>query len=573
MANLPISLNGGIYLRETDYATVRSSLDSSNIFEFFGNQSNVTDMGMLDFYANRGFMPVRAAKMANVKREFVKTNTWKYSYPMGQKEFYVVEDLSATDKPGVAGGKFRVKFNSKMYGNGWIITPDVQFPLSLLITEDEIERDGDGWIHTLKMVGENITQKHWKKDFLKLGTKYFGRTTVHTEYTQTFADIPEYGGAKREYLMHVGTSDANLKYEVTRTAAKSMVPTSGFKSYDEYQSVIQTYEFAPGTLGYNLSMLSPQEQQTFNGDVAMMYKKRYGKDAEYAMSQDAPLLNVWQPKIEYLGATLLDQMVDNEAYYGSGGTINFDGRTDTKMPLGLFSQYMLGNTSNYNIGFMTKENFESHITSRLIGHEQFSPDGNGPEVVVRTGKGGLAQVHNFLKDQPKEYGLEWDSTGIIQGTGGNNRNLAFMAPRFNRWMSASGVRFRVEYEPTLDPIEASDIVNPMVTVNNGVNGLRLSSYIYIIDDLSSNNTGPDGSNICEVLYEPDYQLRRWWENGQLAYPGTESQGGGWGGSARHPGFVVYMALKHKALWLKDPTKSFMLKPINPATGVPIFEYR
>ena len=560
-------------MRQTEYASVKSHIDSSNVFEFFGNNKDRTDFGMIDYYATRGYMPMQAARMKSVERRFLDTNEFTYSYPTAQKEFYVVEDLSMTDKPGVGRGKFRVKFNHKKYDNLWVITPDTQLPVSLYVTEDEITRDGDGWVFTLALLGENVDSRHWKKEFLAPGTKYFGTGTLHSEYNQTFSSIPEFSGGKREFMSHVGLDDQQLHYSVTRTAAKTVVPKSGLKNYQDFLDVIQTYEFMPDTLGYDLSMLSPEAKQSFNGDVTARYQKNYGIGAAESMMSRDSILNVWAPKIEMLGVKLLNQMVEEQAYYSSGGTVNVDGITDAKRALGLFHQYMLGNTSNYNIGFLTKEFLESIAISRIQGKEPYSPDGMGPEIVFRTGKGGLALVHNFLSKLPSQAGLLWTTDGIIQGLGGNNRNLHFAAPRFNSWMSDAGVRFRVEYEPSLDPETANHITNPMVPVNMGVGGFRLSSYIFIIDDLTANNTGPSGSNVCELLYRPDYQLRQWYQNGQLAYPGSEDANGRWQSSSNIAGFVSYMAMKNKAYWLKDPTKSLVIKPIDPFTGKPIFEYR
>lgn len=562
-------------MRQTEYATVKSSLDSSNVFEFWGNNKSVTDFGMIDYYATKGYMPMRAARMKSVERVFIDTNEFTYSYPTAEKEFYVLEDLSGTDKPGIAKSKFRVKFNCDKYDNLWVITPDTQLPVALYITEDEIERDGDGVIMTLGLLGENVDARHWSKELLAPGTKYFGTRTLHTEYNQTFSGVPKHGGGKREFMAWVGYDDQQLHYSVTRQAAKSVVPVSGLKNYDDFQQVIQTYEFMPGTLGYDLAMLTPEAKQSFNGDIAAAYRAAHGGSstmAERAMAKDS-LLNVWAPKIEMLAMQLLNQMVDEAAYYNPGGTVSVDGVTDAKMALGLFHQYMLGNTSNYNIGHLTKEFLETMVISRIQGKEPYSPDGMGPEVVLRTGKGGLSVVHNFLSKLPSQAGLVWSTDGIVQNIGGNNRNLHFATPVFNSWMSAAGVRFRVEYEPSLDPETANHITNPVVPVNNGVGGFRLSSYIFIVDDLSANNSNGGQSNVCEILYRPDYQLRRWFINGQLAYPGSENSDGGWAAASNHAGFESFMALKNKAFWLKDPTKSLVLKPLNPFTGKPIFEYR
>jgi hypothetical protein len=573
MANIPISLNGGVFIRQMEYPTVKSHLDSSNLFEFFGNNKEVTNLGMVDYFANKGYLPQNMTRMGTVERKFLDSHEFMYSYPTAQKEFYVVEDLSLTDKPGIGRSKFRAKFNTRKYDNLWIVTPDTQLPVSLYVTEDEIERDGDGWIYTFGLLGENVDGRHWKKEFLAPGVKYFGTGTLDSEYNQTRSSIPEFSGGKRDFMSWVGYDSQQLHYSITREAAKTPVPGSNLRNYDAFLETVQTFQFVPGSLGYELSMKSPEEKLSFGNDVTRMYNAAYGSAmGERQMATDS-LLNVWAPKVEMLGMKLLAQNIETQAYYSSGGTVNVDGPTDAKRALGLFHQYMLGNTSNYNIGHMTREFLETIAISRIQGKEPYSPDGMGPEIVLRTGKGGLSIVHNFLKGLPAQYALLWTTDNIVQNLGGNNRNLHFASPRFNSWMSDAGVRFRVEYEPSLDPETANHITNPIVPVNAGVGGFRLSSYIFIIEDLTGNNTDGGESNVCELLYRPDWQLRQSYTNGKLAYPGSEDANGRWHRIPGIAGFDVTLEMRNKAYWLKDPTKSLVIKPIDPFTGKPIFEYR
>ena len=408
MANIPVSLNGGIYMRTTNFPTVKSHLDSSNLFDFWQNHKEVTDFGMIDFFATKGFLPAQLSRLGSVERRFLDTHDFKYSYPTAQKEFFVVEDLSATDKPGIGGSSFRVKFNHRKYDNHWVITPDMQLPISVYITDDEILRDGDGWIYTLRIQGENANDRYWKKQFLSVGTPYFGKSTIESEYNQTFSSIPEFSGGENTFMSHVGYGDQQLHYSITRDAAKSPVPGSSLRNYDTFLETVQTYQFKPGTLGYDMTMLSPEQRQ--QSDVVAAYRdkfKRYNNGAMMAEKQMAKdsLLNVWAPKIEMLAIKLLAQMQEMDAYYGSGGTVNADGRGEVRQNLGLFNQYMLGNTSNYNIELLTREFLETIVQSRLQGKMQYSPDVAGPEIVLKTGKGGLSLVNRFLKALPNSFGL------------------------------------------------------------------------------------------------------------------------------------------------------------------------
>ncbi len=104
-----------------------------------------------------------------------------------------------------------------------------------------------------------------------------------------------------------------------------------------------------------------------------------------------------------------------------------------------------------------------------------------------------------------------------------------------------------------------------------VDGHRLSSYMFIIDDLTAQN-----DNIHEVVYGPDRDFNHFYVNGRMNYMDnpnlSSSRGGPYQSSGPGiPGFEVYIEKRHKMYWVKDPTKSLLIKPYNPRTGRPLFE--
>jgi len=569
----PISLSGGVFMRQTDYPTVKGHLDSADLFSFFRDKPDITDMGMVEYFVNSGFMPERSTSLTmNAERVYLNGHEFKYSHPLTEKEFYILEDMSGTDQAGRSGAKFKLKFNSKKYDNGWIIAPDPQSRFHLLITPDEIIQDGDGWIFTVQLKTSNRNESFFPKQLLTRNTRFFPISTIDTEYNQTYSSIPEFGGGKREFMSYVGTSGSQLHYTITREAAFGQVGKNDLFNYNQFLQGIETFQFKPGTLGWNLSYQTPEQKMAYNGDVTSMYRKVMGgaESAERQMRNDS-VLNAWAPKVEMLAVKLLNQMIETDAFYGSGGTVNFDGRTDTKTTLGLFHQFMLGNTHNYNLNNISLEYFESIITSRLEGKMEYNPTMSGPTVVIKSGRGGIAAIQDLLLKLPASSGLLWTVDGIVQGIGKNgNAQLHFETPSFVSWRMRSGLAtLRFEYEASLDPQTANDSINPIVPVNRGVSGLRLSSYIYIIEDLSAMTSG---SNVKEMIYGPDWDVRKSVVVGKLDYPGLGNGGGVWQRSNNGPGFEVMFEQRHKAYWLVDPTKSLVIKPFNPKTGKPIFEY-
>lgn len=566
--SIPV-LNNGVFLRQTKMDT-RFHLDTSDLFSLKapdGTRPEPLDMGMVSLFANSGFLPERASSLVmNSRRVFLEGHEFKWSHPTSSKEFVLKEDLSFDAEPGRGGAKFKLKFNGFYYDNGWIITPDPQIRSHLLITPDEIIRDGDDYIYTVVVKGVDSQSHGFPKEYLTQGTKFFGLSTVDHEYNKTFSSIPNFEMGKREFMSYVGCDSQQLHYSVTREAAMSPIKNGAMIPYNMYQDVLETYVFRPGTLGFELSLRSPQDKQNIN--IVDMYKRSYGRNAESRMSRDT-VLSSWVPKVEMIAATLLDQMIETNAFYGSGGKVNFDGRTEVPSALGLFHQLMLGNFAPYNINFLTMEYFESIITTYMEGKVEYNPAGVPRVIEIRTGRGGLAAVQNILSKIPAQSGLVWDSQGIIEGIGRNNSALYFNTPQFTMYKMRNGMAIlKFIYEPSLDPATASETINPFVTVQNGVGGNRLSSYIYIINDLSGSTTN---DNVVEFVYGPDYDVTKVVDVGRLNYPGFGS-GNVHRGDITNPGFTVHFLQKTKAYWLVDPTKSLILKPFNPKTGKPIFDY-
>jgi hypothetical protein len=120
--------------------------------------------------------------------------------------------------------------------------------------------------------------------------------------------------------------------------------------------------------------------------------------------------------------------------------------------------------------------------------------------------------------------------------------------------------------PALDPVDANEKINPIVPFSNNIGGHRLSSYMFIIADITENGS----DNIVELIYKPDWDFSKSVEVGKLPYMNQPMYNGAHIKSSNHPGFKVTMVKKHKAYFLKDATKSLLIKPLNPYTGKPLF---
>lgn len=565
--NIPILNQNGVFLRQTRLDT-RFHIDSSDLFTMKNGNAPIMDLGMVGLFANQGFLP-KSVGSFNIRprRVYSPTNEFKWSHPTSAPEWRLLEDLSFDQEPGRAGAKFRLKFNSRRYDNGWVITPDPQISAHLVVTPDEIVGNpADGYIYTVQLKSFGSNDKGFPKDLLRPGNSWYGLSTVDSEYNQVYSSVPEFSTGKREFMGVVGCTGSQIQYSVTEKASRGTIGKDKQLAYDQYLDVIESFMFKPGTLGYDFSRLSPEEKQQI--DITNMYQRSYGRSAETRMGDDT-ILSGWVPKVEAIATALMGQMVETEAFYGSGGLVDYDGKTKAQSILGLFHQLMLGNTHDFNPQFLTLERFEAAMTSALEGKIDYSPYQEPVTIEIRTGRGGLGLIQNLLDRLPANHGLFWTTDNIIEGLGGNNSTLFFNTPRFTHYKMRNNMAIlKFVYEPSLDPATANDQINPFLPLNNGVGGNRLSSYMFIVEDLSGNT---EEGNVLEIMYEKDFGIKKFVEQGRLAYPGM-SNGGVHMGITSNPGFSVQFLQNHKGYHLLDPTKSLIMRPINPNTGKPIFNY-
>lgn len=557
--NKPLVINNGVYLRTTEYNTT-SHMDSADLHNLNRGRAGVTDLGVVTPFVTTGFLlnpQLYTFSGMGKNRVEVDGHTYTFKHPVAERPFYIVEDLSGTDRPGIGGEKFKLKFNTKKYDNGYVLAYDMHDPMHFLVTEDEIVKDGDGFIYTLRLKTTGSNSKWAPKEMLAPGTVFFPVTTIETEFSQLYSSIPEFSGGMREYFNHVGYTRAQLHYSVTRDAGKGKIHHNCLLHLDQLKEVIEMYSFREGSLGYDLNL---QGQSPLGA-----YTAKYGSKGEKQMMSDI-VERAWVPKVDAIATSMLEMFVETEAIFGSGGTIEWDGKGRYQTALGLFHQLNMGNTHSFNLYNFTLTKFEYILANQLKDKvEPFS----GNVIKIATGRGGYAWVKNQLRGLPSSFGMVWSADNYVQGANksGTNQDLHFASPDFVSYDMANGYG-RVEFvlNPALDPVDANEKVNPMVPVSNGIGGHRLSSYMFIITDI----TQQDSDNVIELVYGPDWDTEKSVIVGKLPYMGQARMNGAYQRSNSHPGFQVMLEKRHKAYFLKDATKSLLIKPINPYTGRPIF---
>lgn len=553
---VPLTLQNGIYLQTREYRH-ETHLDTAHLMQMdAGRAGDTTDLGLITPWITTGYMerPGMWDLIGQGKNRvlFTEGHIWKFKQPIAEQPTIIVADISNSQKPGIDGTTFQIKLNKRTFGNSAIISPNKFSGLELYVTADEIRHDGDGWVYNVKLNSTNKKYKFFPKELLQAGTIFFQIGSVIGEYGKTYNDMGNFTNGHREFYNYVGEGVANTHFTVTRDAALSKVSRDCVIGLQQYRKVIEMFQLRPGSAAYDISRQGQSPTEVYMKEFNMT-----ANDAAKAVQADI-VKKSWVPEVEMLAMRIVERDVENYAMWGAGGVLDVEGKTQVRMPIGVFHQLNLGPTYNYNIPSFQLKKLDAWITSRL--KDKIDPYGQN-KIIIGTGLGGLKLVRGQILDVAQSMGMTWDHERYVKGS--DNQMLYLDLPNFISYRMSFGI---VEFKhiPALDPIEANEVENPMV------DGHRLSSYMFIIDDLTASN-----DNIHEIVYGPDFDFHHFYINGRMNYmdnpANNVSRSGPYQASNLGPGFEVYIEKRHKAYWIKDLTKSLLIKPYNPFTGKPLFE--
>jgi hypothetical protein len=554
--NLPqTGLYNGIFLQTKEFNAEMHNLDTGHLLRMNSQTdrfSDSTDLGMIIPWITTGFMERNGIwDMINtkqgVKRTMIDGHIARFQYPIASQPTKLLKDISNTETPGIDGTTFKILSNKRSFGNGAIITPDKHLALELVVTPDEITGNpATGFVYTVRMNSTNGKYKYFPKEMLQAGTIYFRTGSIGSEFSSTYDSLAPITSGFKEYYLHVGEGHAHKSFSVTRDAAYSQVSGHITKSLQEYRQVCEMYQFAPGSPASDAYM-----RGTSPIDVYMNHFKT-DKAAAMGLVKKDIVKKAYIPLVEAIAMMEVERDVDYYAIWGSGGTMKVDGKTEVNLPIGLFHQFNLGSYASFNIPKFTLERLEALLLSRL--KDKIDPYGV-QEMTIGCGAGALKLIRTQIRNRFLQANMITQAKDYIKGA--DNQKLYLDTQNFMSYRWEYGI-LNFTHVPAFDPIVSNEYNNPMY------DGHRLSSYMMVIDDLSG-----EGGNVEELVYGADWDFNHFYTNGKLAY---EDMGGRpHHGNKDIPGFEVYVEKKLKAYRLVDPTKSLIIKPINPFTGKMIFE--
>ena len=189
-------------------------------------------------------------------------------------------------------------------------------------------------------------------------------------------------------------------------------------------------------------------------------------------------------------------------------------------------------------------------TRRYVGKVNFEGPDPQRELIVQTGIAGMQQANEAILKMAVNSGLVTNASeiGAIKGSG-MDLHFGFAYTSYVIPFLAN-VKFVIN--PAFDNVEANNIENPMI------NGFRLSSYSYIIFDIT--DRGNDNIKLLQDQY--NHELTWMHQNGTADYMGKKV----FSSAGDFSGYRVKMMKKHICLTVLDPSRLLKIVATNPITG-------
>lgn len=539
----PVVGNNGIFMRDTAYET-GSHVDANHLKTML-KDIGPYDMGPIDIWAmsQKVEMPLYQMSSFGGKNTIMVPGVrgeWKWTTPISQDLPYVIEDIEPTNTTkGIDGSTFRVKLNRQEFGHSDMFTYDKFNGLEMYVTSDPILRVGDGYIYTVRLLNNGNTTFLDNK-YLANNTKVFRCGSIQGEYPDKYADMTVRGGG-REFYNYVGQAKANAAFDVTSRAAAMAL---GGLTAEGALKMTNIWRLKRDEISPNDPSIATID------DIENPANRDYIKD----MYQRGQLSYSFVTAMEATHMAKIANDIEIQLMWGKGGHVQRVGADDVRMSVGLWKQLDSSYKRIYNYSSFNLDMFRAELYNFYAGRVEFTGPDSMRELVVQTGIAGMQLINTAIGKTATGAGFviqasEDAGIGAIKGKG---MALSY-GTAYIRYQIPFLANLTFKINPAFDNVNTNDIENP------SINGYPLSSYSFIIFDVTDNTD----NNI--VLLKKEYENELSWRyiNGTSDYLGRTA---GFASSGDFSGYKVRMEQAYPAIWVKDSSKLLKIVMRNPVTG-------
>jgi len=514
--------------------------DTNHLYHAFGNNAFVDHLGLVTPFNQYGLVNTPILDMVNVKKSVLYLDNiegkFRFSQPYKRGLPYVVDTFytSTISQPGKDGQRFIIKL-SEPFTNGDVISTDLRNAPSLVVTEEEVVYEQDGWLHTVEIASMNRKHTYYPKKWLKPGSQYIKIDHAIDEYSSQGSSINSHRLGWLELEANLGSGERKVEHWVTMHGAiLALAADSKLKS-----------------------RIADTNLESMDAVLTFYNKDRNNKTIPGSLG--------WLPKIDGMVMSELFTMQEMAGMWGKGGEVMVSGRKKVKLSLGLYEQLRTGNRIPYTRGKLNLDLIDSAIANLYRGT---SIPIEQRETTIDCGSGFMNEISKLieLKATSKNIGIiNSDQLGIVSGKDPMNLTFGY---RFTslRFPNAGLVNFRLN--PALD--------NEYGLRNtDGLYG-QYADYSYsamILDVTDSRATNSakkfeknDIRNATDMnkdaniyMVKPRAASDDYWGYiaGSVSPYGLSKTKGGLHASSR-PGYGIF-AYNFGNLWVKDPSRTLLIE--------------
>lgn len=397
--------------------------DTNHLYTALGQNAFIDHLGLVTPFNQYGLVNTPILNMLNIKKSTIYLDNlegkFRFDQPYKRGLPYIV-DTFYTDtltQPGKDGRRFKIKL-SESYANGDVLSTDLRNAPSLVVTEEEIEHEIDGWVHTVEMASQNRKHSYYPKKYLKPSAQYMKIDHAIDEYSSQGSSLTSHRLGWLTLEANLGSGEKKVEHWITLHGAVLALAAD-----DKLKSRIGD--------SYDLNKM---------GSILNFFNKdRNGKTI--------PGSGSWLARIDSMVLAELMTMQETAMMWGKGGEVMVSGRKKVKLSLGIYEQLRTGNYLPYTKGRLNLDMVDSAIANLYRGTGIPIED---RETTLDCGSGFLNEISKLieLKATSKNIGIiNSDQLGIISGKDPMNLRFGY---RFTslRFPNAGLVNFRLN--PALD---------------------------------------------------------------------------------------------------------------------------
>jgi hypothetical protein len=392
--------------------------DSNHIYQALGQQAFIDNLGLVTPFNQYGLVNTPILNLINVKKSalYLDNVEGKFRFQMPYKRGlpYVVDTFytSTIERPGLDGARFIIKL-SEPYTNGDVISTDLRNSPSLVVTEEEVVYEQDGWLHTVEVASQNRKNTYYSKRWLKPGSQFIKIDHAIDEYSSQGSSVTSQRLGWLEMEANLGSGERKVEHWITLQGAIMALAAD-----DKLKSKINGQ--------YDLTSLG--------SILAFFNRDKKGKNI--------PGSGSWLATIDAMVLAELMAMQEMSFMWGKGGEVRVSGRKTVKLGLGIYEQLRTGNRITYSRGRLNLDLIDAAIANLYRGTGIPVED---RRTTLEVGSGFLTEISKLiqLEATSKNIGIvNTDQLGIISGKDPMNLTFGF---RFTslRFPNAGLVEFRL----------------------------------------------------------------------------------------------------------------------------------